>query len=247
MLNKKAIKYSEHVDRDVAAAQDIAKLVEGAIAIEVLEAGVAKMQVSEAIPAATAKIAGVVVLPYQVPAKATAKESYVVKADALVIKLRNEKLDAGSVLVKIAGVVATLDEADFATAPAAAGEVNVDLVNGKLKFHADDADKAVEVVYTHALTMEQAKLRFGEGFLSNRDAVATLHKASVFKGYVELLTSEYDTSVDWAAGGVLKLGANGKLTIGGAGPAIPGGAILAIPDMTQTAQGAFLKFSALIP
>lgn len=246
MLNRKAMKYAEHLDRDLSATQDMSKLVDGTVVIEVIEDGKAKVKVSETIPANTAVVGGIMNAPYIIPVAATAKEEYVVDEDQLIVKLRNENLVTGTILVLIDGVAATVSEV-FATAPTAAGEVSVDLATGRMEFHDDDKNKKAVVTYTYKLTMEQAKMRFHQGFYPNQDLYATLRKVSVFKGYVELMTSEYDTSANWAAGGKLTVGANGKITLGGAGPEIPGGKILTIPDYTQTAQGAMLHFSAMIP
>lgn len=244
MLDKKHMKVDVHVERKLAAGtSDIA---EGAVLCEVIEAGEAKVTVV-ATPDGSEKVAGFAILPYSLPTQAVAAEKLAPTADALLFSLRNNNLVADSVRIAVdGGSDMTADTSNFAGA-ASAGSPKVDLVGGRIKFHADDAGKKITVIYRHELTVAQARMRFHERSINNRDLVGSLQLVGVAKGYVELCTDQYDTSKDYSSGDALKVGADGKITNDGSGAEIPGGKVLALPDASGTVQGPFLKISALIP
>lgn len=245
MIDRKAIKVAEHVDRLVAAGASIEN--EGVLLVEVLEAGVAKVMV-KGTAAGTDVIAGFAVLPHMTPATAMAQEQFTVPASgSLVFSLRNASLIAGANrAMVVGGADLTVDETAFSGTPPT-GTVKVDLVGGRLKFAAGDAGKVVKFLYRHNLTVQQARQRYQERSINNKDLVGALEMVSVAKGYVEIATDQFDPAVDWsAAAPSIQLGDNGILTIGGAGPVVPGAKVLALPDNSGTLQGAMLRISALI-
>lgn len=244
MLDRKYFKVAEIVDRPVAAGVSV--IEEGCILCEAIEAGIAKVSVVAA-PAGTEKVAGIAILPYYLPSKAVSIEKFVIPASgSLIFNLRNTNLNSGSVRVSVVGGSdLTPDGASFSATPAT-GVVKVDLAGGRVKFAAGDAGKVVYVIYRFDLTVTQARQRFHERSINNRDLVGNLGLVGVAKGYVEIQTDQFDTSKDYSTGAALTVGANGLITIGGSGPVIPGGKVLALPDVSGTLQGPFLRFSALI-
>lgn len=243
MLDRKYIKAAEHVDRPVAAG--VSAIEEGCVLCEVIEAGVAKVA-PLASPASTDKVAGFAILPYHLPSQAVAMEQFTVPSSgSLIFSLRNNNLVTGAIRAAVVGGSdLTVDETAFSATPAT-GTVKVDITGGRIKFAAGDAGKVVQIIYRHALTVQQARQRFHERSINNRDLVGNLGLVGVLKGYVEISTDQFDASKDFSTGDI-KVGANGIITIGGSGPAIPGAKVLALPDLSGTAQGPFLKISALI-
>jgi hypothetical protein len=243
MLDRKYMKVQEQVDRQVAAG--VSSIEEGAVLCEVLEGGVAKVTIV-ASPAGTEKIAGFALLPYHLPSKAVGIEKFTVPASgSLIFNLRNNNLNTGSVRAAVVGGSdLTVDPASFSATPAT-GTVKVDLAGGRIKFAAGDAGKVVNIIYRHDLTVVQARQRFHERSINNRDLVGSLGLVGVLKGYVELATDQYDTAIDFSTG-TIKVGPNGILTTAGAGAAIPQAKVLALPDVSGSTQGSFLRISALI-
>lgn len=243
MLDRKYQKLGEQVDRFVSASSPA--IEEGMMLCEAIEAGVSKVMVVAA-PSGSEKIAGIAILPYMVPSQAVSNEQFVVPASgSLIFNLRNNNLVSGSERGQVpGGSDMVIDESSFGASPPA-GTVKVDIAGGRIKFAAADAGKTVNFIYRFNLTVQQARQRYQERAINNRDLVGDLGLLGVAKGYIELATDMFDSSKDYSSG-VLSLGANGKLTIGGAGPAIPSGKVLALPDLSGSAQGPFLRFSALI-
>ena len=145
----------------------------------------------------------------------------------------------------VGGSPLTIDEASFSATPAT-GTVKVDLVGGRIKFAAGDAGSVVNFLYRYNLTINQIAMRYQQRSINNQSTVAQLMQVGVAKGYVEIATDQFDSLQDYTSGAALKLGANGYVTNTGSGPVIPSGRVLAVPDLTDTAEGAFLKISALI-
>ncbi len=243
MINRKAMKIGEQVERQLAAA--VSEVQEGAVLCEIIEDGVSKVTVVAA-PSGAEKIAGFAILPYQMPTQSVAQEAFVVPASgSLIFNLRNPLVITGSArAMVVGGSDLTVDETSFSATPPT-GTVKVDIVGGRIKFAAGDAGKSVQMIYRHSLTVQQARQRFHERSINNRDLVAAIRQVGVAKGYVEIATDQFVTTVDYSTGSLL-LGANGLLTNTGSGPAIPQGKVMALPDMTDSERGAFLKVSALI-
>jgi hypothetical protein len=244
MIDRKALKLAEQVDRLVSASSPA--IVEGAVLVEVVENGVAKVLVKGTV-AGTDKIAGFAILPYSRPDQAVDMEQFVVPSSgSLIFNLRYNNLVADSERAAvIGGSDLTVDPDNFSSTPST-GTVKVDELGGRLKFAAGDAGKVVNFIYRHALTVQQANQRFQERSINNRDLVADLQQVGVAKGYVEISTDQFDSSKDYTQGTALTLGDGGIITQGGSGPAIPQAKVLAAPDLSGTAQGAFLRISAMI-
>lgn len=246
MLDRKAIHYSECVDRKVSVSQ-VLPIQEGAVLCEMVENGASVVYV-KATPDGSEKVAGFAILPYNLPSQATSQEQFVVPASgSLVFSLRNSNLVSGSELALVVGGSAMIiDETNFAGTPTT-GHVKVDIVGGRIKFAAGDAGSTVKFMYRYNLTVAQARQRFQERSINNRDLVGDLGLLGVLKGYIEISTDQFDTSVNWASASGVYVGPNGLLTSGGPGVVVPGAKILAVPDLSGTLQGPFLKISALIP
>jgi hypothetical protein len=244
MIDRKQIKIQEQVERPVAAGAEIAN--EGVILVEAIENGVSKVSVKATVDGSE-KIAGVALLPYMLPATAVANEAFTVPATgSLVFNLRNANLVAGADrAMVVGGSDLTIDETAFSATPAT-GTVKVDLVGGRIKFAAGDAGKVVHFLYRYNLTVQQARQRFHERALNNRDLVGNFALVGVAKGYVEIATDQFDPSKDYSTGAALTLGDNGIITIGGAGVELPQAKVLALPDLSGSLQGAMLRVSMLI-
>lgn len=244
MIDRKQIKIQEQVERQVAAGAQIEN--EGVILVEAMEGGVAKVSVKATVDGSE-KIAGVALLPYMLPASTTAAEKFMVPAEgSLVFSLRNAGLVAGQSRAMVeGGSDLTVDETSFSATPAT-GTVKVDLAGGRVKFAAGDAGKAVTFLYAYNLTVAQARMRFHERSINNRDVVGHMGLVGVAKGYVEFATDQFDVTKDYTAGSALTLGDNGQITIGGSGAALPGAKVLAAPDLSGSIQGAMLRVSMLI-
>lgn len=245
MINRKQMIVDQQVERQLAAG--VNDIQEGALLCAVLEDGVEKVLVVAEVDGSET-IAGFAILPYNNPATATAQEQFVVPSSgSLIFSLRNPRVVSDSELAKVVGGSAlTIDESSFSSTPST-GTVKVDILGGRIKFAAGDAGKVVNFLYRYELTVTQRNIRFQERSINNRDVVQALRQVGIAKGYVEIATDQFDSSKDYAAATSLKLGDNGLVSDqSAAGPVIPQGRVLALPDMTDTAQGAFLKISALI-
>lgn len=244
MIDRKQIKIQEQVERPVAAGAQIAN--EGVFLVETVEAGVSKVSI-KAVVDGSEKIGGVALLPYMIPSQTTSNEQFVVPASGtLVFNLRNQNLVAGQYrAIVIGGADLIVDPANFSAVPPQ-GTVKVDLAGGRLKFAAGDAGSTVQFIYLYNLTVQQARQRYQERSLNNRDLVGDFAMVGVAKGYVEIATDQFDLTKDWTSGAPITLGNNGILTQGGAGPVITQAKVLAAPDLSGTVQGAMLRISALI-
>lgn len=245
MLDRKYFKLAEQVDRKTSATIP-SHIEEGCVLCEVIENGVACVTVV-ASPSGSEKIAGISILPYSLPSQTVSIEQFTVpETGSLIFSLRNQNLVAGSERAAVVGgSELTIDETNFSATPST-GTVKVDIAGGRIKFAAGDADKVINFAYRFNLTVAQARMRFQERSINNRDLVGDLMQVGVAKGYVELGTDQFDSSADFTTGAPLQLGPNGIISVSGSGPAIPGGRVLAAPDVSGSAQGPFLRFSAMI-
>jgi hypothetical protein len=244
MIDRKAIKIGEQVERSTGAGVEIPN--EGVMLHEYVENGLSVVGI-KAVVDGSEKLAGVAILPYMLPSQTTAQEQYTVPSSgSLIVNLRNQQLVSDSERAAVPGSSdLTIDETAFSATPPT-GTVKVDLAGGRLKFAAGNAGAVVNFIYAYNLTVQQARLRFYERSINNRDLVAQLGLVGVAKGYIELSTDQFNSALDWTTGAAITLGDNGQLTQGGAGPVIPQGKVLVAPDLTFTVQGAMLRFSALI-
>lgn len=246
MLDRKYQKFGEQVDRKTSATIP-AHIEEGCVMCEVIENGVAVVTVV-ASPAGTEQIAGFAVLPYNLPTQTVSIEQFVVPSTgSLIFNLRNQNVVTGSELAAVIGGSAlTVSESSFSSTPST-GTVKVDIAGGRIKFAVGDAGKTVNFAYRFNLTVAQARMRYQERSINNRDLVGNLMQVGIAKGYVELGTDQFDSSADFTTGAALQLGPNGIISVSGSGPNIPGGRVLAAPDLSGSAQGPFLRISAMIP
>lgn len=125
--------------------------------------------------------------------------------------------EAGNMLVKIAGVKATQDADDAASA---AGHVGVE--GGNLYFHKDDIGKKVYVQYGYVLNAVEAR-----SFLADAPIGGLAANQLGRCGYIKLgnvATNMIDFAADWSADNVLhpNLGPAGRLTVGGSGTLLKG-------------------------
>jgi hypothetical protein len=244
-LDRRQIKFSEQVDRQVAAG--ITVMNEGAVLCEVIQNGVAVVTLVPS-PSGSEKIAGFSLLPYALPNQAVSNEQFVVPSSgSLIFQLRFSNLVSGSELATygLGGASLTIDETAFSATPPT-GTVKVDIVGGRVKFAPGDAGNTIDFLYRYNQTVNQALLTQGERSINNRFLVNDLGIVGVLKGYLEISTDQYDTTVDWYTGAPLQLGPNGIITIGGAGPVIPSARVLAAPNLSNSQEEAYLRISALI-
>lgn len=117
-------------------------------------------------------------------------------------------------------------------APAAAGEYNLVGNTLTLTYANHGGGKTLALSYRYSPTTVEALSVQGD-IPPGGAANLTLGTMGVIrKGRVA--TTEFDTSVDWSAGGTLVVGNNGLFTIGGAGVAVPNAVIVEIPGVSTT-------------
>lgn len=247
MIDRKALKIGEQVDRLVASGADIAN--EGMILVEALEAGVSKVSVKATVDGSEI-VAGVSLLPYSLPATSVNMEQFTIPSSgSLIFSLRAGSLvTLSSRAAVVGGSDLTVSESSFSSTPST-GNVKVDIVGGRVKFAAGDAGKVVNFIYRYSLSVAQARVLFQERSINNRDLVGNLGQVGIAKGYVEFSTDQYDSSKDYStvnASTPLTLGNNGIITIGGSGGALPSAKVLALPDLSGSLQGPMLRVSMLI-
>lgn len=244
MINRKSMKVGEQVERPVSVAAP--SITEGALLCAIVENGAEAVTIV-ASPSGSEKIAGFAILPYLNLTSALGQEQFTVPSSgSLIFSLRNASVIAATERALVVGGSAmTIDETSFSATPPT-GTVKVDLVGGRIKFAAGDAGSVVNFLYRYNLTINQIAMRYQQRSINNQNTVAQLMQVGVAKGYVEIATDQFDSTQDYTTGAALKLGANGYVTNTGSGPVIPSGRVLAVPDLTDTAEGAFLKISALL-
>lgn len=250
MIDRKSLRIGEQVDRGLSASAP-AYIIEGSMMCEVVENGVSVVTVV-ASPAGTEKIAGFAILPWQQPAQTNSNEEFVVPSSgSLIFNLRYQNVISGSELAAVVGGSdLAIDESAFSGTPPT-GTVKVNLAQGQIKFAAGDAGKTVKFLYKASLSVAQSRMLFQQRSINNMDTVGQLNQIGIAKGYVEISTDQFDTSLDWSnipAGDAIVLGANGILSYGApAGKVvIPQAKVLAVPDLSGSLQGPLLRISALI-
>jgi hypothetical protein len=244
MIDRKNIRLQEQVERSVAPGAQIPN--EGVILVESIVNGLSCVSI-QATVSGSEKISGVAILPYMLPSQTTSNEQFVVPSSgSLIFNLRNSNLVAGQMRAIVPGASdLTINTSNFSTPPST-GAVNVDLVGGRLMFAAGNAGATVNFLYSYQLTVTQARQRFYERSINNRDLVGDLGLVGVGKGYCEFATDQFDLTKDYTQGSALTLGNNGIITIGGPGPVIPQAKVLATPDLSNTVQGPMLRISMLV-
>jgi hypothetical protein len=107
-----------------------------------------------------------------------------------------------------------------AGAPAAATEVQINATTGVCTFYAGSAGMLFKAVFKYTPTANEAAYAKGNATYGQL-ASTKLGVVGVLTNSPELSTSYFDASVDWSAGGVVKLGDGGMFTLGGTGTAVP--------------------------
>jgi len=157
--------------------------------------------------------------------------------------LRNQNLVSGAIrAVDSNGTVLAIDTT-FAGAPAA-DTVKVDLNQGRVKFHANQAGLNVTFTYLYSLTLVEAEQKFGQRFVNNWGLHAQFGFCEVGTGHVELYTDQYDASVDWSVGNAIYLGDAGQLVQAGPGPQLKA-QVVHVPGTDSSYLGVRIHFSVL--
>jgi len=231
---------SQTTGRPLAAGTVIEQ--EGLILCAVLEDGVEKLALVNTV-AGTEFPVGFSKTADSLPDRTAFVEAVTVPAapSSLEADLRNRNLVTGRIrAVDSAGTVLGIDTT-FAGAPAA-DVVKVDLGQGRVKFHANQAGLNVNFTYLYMLTLTEAKQKFGERFINNRGLHAEFGFCEVGSGHVELYTDQYDASVDWSVGNPILLGDAGQLVQAGAGPALKA-QVVHVPGTDSPYLGVRIHFS----
>jgi hypothetical protein len=182
MLDRKYWKLGEQVDRLVSTT--VTDIEEGCVLCEIIEGGVAKVTVVPTV-SGSEKVAGIAVLPYALPTQAVSIEQFVVPSvGSLIFNLRNANIVSGSERAMVIGASdLTVSHASFSSPPAT-GTVLVDDVGGRIMFAAGNAGITVNFIYRFNLTVAQARQRYQERSINNRDLVGNLGIVGVAKGYI---------------------------------------------------------------
>ena len=230
---------TQTIGRSLAAGTVIEQ--EGLILCSVLEDGVEKFKLVDVVAGSETPI-GFSKTADSLPDRTSAVEVVTVPSApaSLEADLRNRNLVSGKVrAVDSAGVVLAIDTV-FAGAPAA-NTVKIDLAQGRVKFHANQAGLDVTFTYLYYLTLTEAKQKFGERFVNNRGLHADFGFCEVGSGHVELYTDQYDASVDWSAGNPILLGDKGQLVQAGAGPVLKA-SVIHVPGIDSPYLGVRIHF-----
>lgn len=99
--------------------------------------------------------------------------------------------------------------------------------------------RTVRVYYRYSPTAIQAQMLQGD-VLPGGDSGYILNTVGVIIAG-DVYTSEYDTTVDWVTGGVLKINASNQFTIGGSGPTATGARIISKPTAASPFLGIALN------
>jgi len=141
-----------------------------------------------------------------------------------------------AVRVTLNGVAATMSN----STPGATGTVQ--LSGSTLIYNSADYGKAVVVTYKHALTVDEARTRYGDAAYGQSASLATGTIGVIEKGTV--FTSCFDNTDDYINSGVspvLKTGANGQVVVGGSGATIPNARIMHVPNSDVPELGIYFS------
>lgn len=232
MIDLKRTHCDKTLSRPTAAGTIVEQ--EGVILCAVLEDGVEKAKLVATV-AASDKVLGFSKTADSVPSRTSKVDSVLVPASgALTAQLTEANIVVAAVraVLKETGAALTV----ITAGSPATGEVLV-ATSGLLTFHADQANKEVQVTYLFDLTMVQSKQRYGERHVNNRDLHATFGNIEVGMGFTELYTDAFDASADWSSAAPIKLGNNGMLTKTGVGPTLAGFVVTHVPTVANPMLG----------
>lgn len=171
-----------------------------------------------------------------VPGTEIVTETVVVPASGIV-QLKHGNLQTGTVWV-----YNTTDAASLAVVLSGnptSVQVLAGLVAGQLTFNAAALGDTVQVRYRYALTALEQEMKYG-GRPVNMRANTAQGTITYIRGFGELYTDQYDTTVDFSAATTLYADANGLVTTTSSGKtAIPGARVVSLP----TAADPFLGIS----
>lgn len=230
---------TQTIGRSLAAGSVIEQ--EGLILCSVLEDGVEKLKLVDVVAGSEVPV-GFSKTADSLPDRTSAVEAVTVPSApaSLEADLRNRNLVLNRIrAVDSAGTVLAIDPV-FAGAPAA-NTVKVDLAQGRVKFHANQAGLDVTFTYLYYLTLTEAKQKFGERFVNNRGLHADFGFCEVGSGHVELYTDQYDASVDWSVGNPIRLGDKGQLVQAGVGPVLKA-SVIHVPGVDSPYLGVRIHF-----
>lgn len=207
MLNFSATRQTGSIERPVAAGFQIT--AEGqALVMDLANGGV-----RPSAGVAGEKFVGFAIATQINPEFTAWKESVVVDADGKATL--SAKPVASTALVKNAatGAVIAIDGTTVT--------LSANVISGLT------AGITVDVIYTRALTVTEAKALQGDILPGGAAANAIGAVGVIYDG--DVYTDQFDTSVDWAAATAVKLGADGKLTTTGSGVTLTNVTIVALP------------------
>jgi len=230
---------TQTIGRSLAAGSVIEQ--EGLILCSVLEDSVEKFKLVDVVAGSEVPV-GFSKTADSLPDRTSAVEAVTVPSApaSLEADLRNRNLVLNRIrAVDSAGTVLAIDPV-FAGAPAA-NTVKVDLAQGRVKFHANQAGLDVTFTYLYYLTLTEAKQKFGERFVNNRGLHADFGFCEAGSGHVELYTDQYDASVDWSVGNPVRLGDKGQLVQAGVGPVLKA-SVIHVPGVDSPYLGVRIHF-----
>jgi hypothetical protein len=230
---------TQTIGRSLAAGTVIEQ--EGLILCTVLEDGVEKFKLVDVVVGTETPI-GFSKTADSLPDRTAAVEAVTVPSApaSLEADLRNRNLVLNRIrAVDSAGTVLAIDPV-FAGAPAA-NTVKIDLAQGRVKFHANQAGLDVTFTYLYYLTLTEAKQKFGERFVNNRGLHADFGFCEVASGHTEWYTDQYDASVDWSMGNPILLGDKGQLVQAGVGPVLKA-TVIHVPGVDSPYLGVRVHF-----
>jgi hypothetical protein len=205
---------------------------EGQGMVSVLEGGVEKVKPSAG--GAGEKIVGFARFRQKDVTSRALVESWVVPTSApYVVSLGQQALISGQ--IRVQDLTGGVDLTVVGVAPAA-GEVQVNYLQGTLTFNAAQAGDSLNVYYRYQLTLAQSLQFFHQAPTNYPDANYFL-QVGCGKGKGRLFTMFYDASKAYDNTAALTLGADGIITVGGAGPVIAGARVVNQPSANDPYLG----------
>lgn len=234
--------YSLSLQKNVAAGSVVDR--EGVLLQAVLEGGEEVVKKADA-SASTLKLVGFAISDNETIGVIPVVEDAVVPAapGPYTVQLAHTSLvgTAPDSSVRVYNVTGAADLTEENTGTPAATEFFPDVATGLLTFNVAQAGISIRVFYRANLTVAASRQRFFQRNINN-DAGAIFNTLVVGGGVGEIYTAEYDTNIDWSAGGAILSGADGILTVGGAGSALPGGRVIHVPDPDGPYLGVAFSF-----
>lgn len=132
-------------------------------------------------------------------------------------------LIGGQIAIRDVTANAQLDAGD----PAAnAGEYSV--AAGVVTFNAAEKGHTIAITYRYSPTASELMAENRMNIYTQLPTEVLPQIGVILEG--EVFTSQFDAAVDWAAGGVIRIGNGGVVTTAGASAAIPGAVLINVPS-----------------